>query len=81
MSLDHLTEATMAARIATMHGSTTVVAATNSAAFASRADQVVVIEGGVATDRGTDAELRARNSRYRELIGGRAVDDGSGVQP
>ena len=76
MSLDHFTEETFAARVATLRGSTTVVAATNSPALASRADLVIVLDGGLQIDRGTDAELRRSSSRFRELIGGRAVDDG-----
>ena len=76
MSLDHFTEETFAARVATLRGSTTVVAATNSPALASRADLVIVLDGGLQIDRGTDAELRRSSSRFRELIGGRAVEDG-----
>lgn len=46
---------------------TTIVVAYRKATIAL-ADQVVLLEQGRITDRGTDAELRARSASYRRLV-------------
>jgi ATP-binding cassette subfamily C protein CydC len=62
--LDRITEAELAASLLEVTAGRTVLWITHRPAGMNRMDGVVVMEGGRVADRGTHAELLARNRRY-----------------
>lgn len=67
-ALDPRVEQDILRSLAAGHESPTMVVVAYRKATISLADEVVFIADGRIEDRGSDAELRARSSRYRDLV-------------
>jgi len=67
-AVDAHTEARIAASLAAIRGDRTTVVLSTSPLLLDRADEVVLVIGGKAVDRGTHAELIGRNEDYRRLV-------------
>lgn len=77
-AVDAHTEASIAARLGEHRAGRTTVVMTASPLLLHHADEVVLLHGGVATDRGRHADLLARSAAYRSVVV-RGQDDPLGV--
>ncbi|WP_392544632.1 ABC transporter transmembrane domain-containing protein [Oryzobacter telluris] len=67
-AVDAHTEARIAERLAHHRKGRTTVVVTASPLLLDHADEVVLVEGGRATDRGSHRELMRRSSTYRSVV-------------
>ena len=67
-AVDAHTEARIAARLGTAREGRTTVVMTTSPLLLHHADEVVLLQGGRVSDRGTHADLLAGNPAYRSVV-------------
>ena len=79
-ALDYATDAALRQALHNMEGSTTVFIVSQRASSIRYADQIIVLDDGVAVDIGTHEELLARCSVYQEIYYSQYPKEEGGAQ-